>query len=69
MKVANVTITENKRVCIMLVNCKKCGKDVGNTVMQVWINGLISSGRTYINSDGTKAEYKEINKVCECNTK
>ena len=53
----------------MMINCKKCGKDVGKNVMQVWINGLISNGRTYIKSDGTKAEYKEINKMCECNTK
>ena len=53
----------------MIITCKKCGKDVGKNVMQVWINGLISNGRTYIKSDGTIAEYKEINKMCECNTK
>ncbi len=50
----------------MLINCKKCGKDVGNNVMQVWINELILSGKTYTNSDGTQAEYKEISKMCEC---
>tara|TARA_Y100000592_G_C5412448_1_gene288799 strand:- start:559 stop:711 length:153 start_codon:yes stop_codon:yes gene_type:complete len=50
----------------MIINCKKCGKDVGNNVMQVWINELISSGKTYINSNGTEAKYKEINKMCEC---
>ena len=69
MKVANVTITENKRVCIMLINCKKCGKDVGNYVTQRWINELILNGKTYTHSDGTQAEYKEISKLCECNTK
>ena len=40
-----------------------------NNVMQVWINELILSGKTYTHSDGTKAEYKEISKMCECNTK
>ena len=53
----------------MRYECKKCGKDVGNNVMQVWINELILSGKTYTNSDGTQAEYKEISKMCECNTK
>ena len=52
----------------MMINCKKCKKDVGNNVMQVWINELILNGKTYINSDGTQAEYKEINKLCKCNT-
>ena len=52
----------------MLINCKKCGKDVGNNVVQVWINELILSGKTYINSDGTEAKYQEISKLCECNT-
>ena len=52
----------------MIINCKKCGKDVGNNVTQVWTNELILSGKTYINSDGTQAKYQEINKLCECNT-
>jgi len=52
----------------MLINCKKCGKDVGNNVMQVWINELILSGKTYTHSDGTQAKYQEISKLCECNT-
>jgi hypothetical protein len=50
----------------MLINCKKCGKDVGDNVMQKWINELILDGYTYVNSDGTKAKYKEISKMCEC---
>ena len=50
----------------MIINCKKCGKDVGNNVMQVWINELILSGKTYINSDGTQAKYQETSIMCEC---
>ena len=50
----------------MIINCKKCGKDVGNNVTQVWINELILSGKTCINSDGTQAKYQEISKLCEC---
>ena len=50
----------------MQINCKICGKDVGNSVMQVWINELILNGKTYTNSDGSQAEYKEISKLCEC---
>ena len=53
----------------MMMNCKKCKKDVGNNVMQVWINELILNGKTYINSDGTQAEYKEISKLCKCQHK
>ena len=52
----------------MIMTCKKCKKDVGNNVMQVWINELILSGKTYIHSDGTQAKYQEISKLCECNT-
>ena len=52
----------------MRFECKKCGKNMSNNVMQVWINELILSGKTYINSDGTQAKYQEINKLCECNT-
>ena len=50
----------------MIINCKKCGKDVGDNVMQVWINELILSGKTYTQSDGTQEEYKEISKLCKC---
>ena len=50
----------------MLINCKKCGKDVGNNVTQMWINELILSGKTYIHSDGTEAKYKEVTTKCEC---
>ena len=53
----------------MIINCKKCGKDVGNYVTQKWINELILSGKTYTHSDGTKAKYQEVNLMCECNTK
>ena len=50
----------------MIITCKKCGVDVGNDIVQVWINELILSGKTYINSDGTQAKYQEISKLCEC---
>ena len=50
----------------MIINCKKCGKDVGNNVTQMWINELILSGKTYIHSDGTEAKYQEIKTKCEC---
>ena len=50
----------------MRFECKKCGKDMSNNVLQSWINDLILSGRKYIHSDGTQAEYKEINKLCKC---
>ena len=53
----------------MMINCKKCGKDIGNYVTQQWINELISNGKTYINSDGTQAKYQEVNIMCECDTK
>ena len=49
----------------MMINCKKCGKDVGNNVTQVWINELILSGKKYINSDGTEAKYQEVKINCE----
>ena len=52
----------------MMINCKKCGKDVGNYVTQQWINELILNGKTYTHSDGTKAEYKEISKLCSCSS-
>jgi|TARA_B100000073_G_scaffold250026_1_gene210258 hypothetical protein len=50
----------------MLINCKKCGKDVGNNVTQMWINELILSGKTYIHSDGTEAKYKKVTTKCKC---
>ena len=56
---------------MMKFECKKCKEDVGNNVVRVWINELILSGKTYINSDGTEAVYqdewemKELNK-CKC---
>jgi hypothetical protein len=53
----------------MLINCKKCGKDVGNNVTQMWINELILNGKTYTHSDGTQAKYQEVSKLCKCNTK
>ena len=49
----------------MIFKCKKCGKDVGNNVTQVWINEIILSGRKYIHSDGTEARYKEVKLNCE----
>ena len=42
----------------MLINCKKCGKDVGNNVMQVWINELILSGKRYFDSSGNEVKLK-----------
>ena len=50
----------------MIITCKKCGVEVGNYVTQKWINELILSGKSYTHSDGTQAEYKEINKLCKC---
>jgi hypothetical protein len=50
----------------MIINCKI---DVSNYVTQQWINELILNGKTYIHSDGTQAEYKEVSKLCKCNTK
>ena len=50
----------------MRFECKKCGKDMSNNVMQVWINEIILSGREYIHSDGTKAKYQEVSTKCEC---
>ena len=44
----------------MIFKCKKCGKDMSDNVTQVWINDIILSGRKYIHSDGTEAEYKEL---------
>ena len=52
----------------MIINCKKCGKDMTSKANQVMINEIILSGKSYIHSDGTKAKYQEINLVCECNT-
>jgi len=55
----------------MQINCKKCGEDVGNNVMRVWINELILSGKTYTNSDGTQAVYQdeyEMKELCKCHT-
>ena len=54
----------------MRFECKKCGKDMSDNVMQVWINEFILSGRKYIHSDGTEAKYQEVTTNCECsNTK
>ena len=52
----------------MIINCKKCRKDIGNYVTQQWINELILNGKTYIHSDGTQAEYKKISKLCSCSS-
>ena len=56
----------------MMINCKKCGEDIGNNVVRVWTNELILSGKTYINSDGTEAVYQdewEMRELCRCHTK
>ena len=53
----------------MMINCKKCGKDMTSKTNQMMINEIILSGRTYINSDGTQAKYQEVSIMCECNTK
>ena len=50
----------------MRFECKKCGKNMSNNVMQVWINELILSGRKYIHSDGTEAKYQEVTTKCKC---
>ena len=50
----------------MIINCKKCRKDMTSKTNQMMINEIILSGRTYINSDGTQAKYQEISKLCEC---
>ena len=49
----------------MIFKCKKCGKDMSDNVPQVGINDIILSGRKYIHSDGTEAEYKEVTVNCE----
>ena len=57
---------------MMKFECKKCKEDVGNNVVRVWINELILSGKTYINSDGTEAVYQdewEMRELCRCHTK
>ena len=51
----------------MIINCKKCKKDLTNKTNQMMINSIILSGKTYTHSDGTKAEYKKV-KLCECYT-
>ena len=54
----------------MIITCKNCGVDVGNDIVQVWINELILSGKKYINSDGTEAKYQEVKNQCDkCNHK
>ena len=50
----------------MMINCKKCGKDMTSKVNQMMINELILNGKTYINSDGTKAKYQETSVMCKC---
>ena len=50
----------------MMINCKKCGKDMTNKVNQAMINEIILSGKTYIHSDGTQAKYQEVSTMCEC---
>ena len=50
----------------MLINCKKCGKDMGNNVMQAWINEIILSGRIYIDSSGNEVGLQKIS-WCKCN--
>ena len=55
----------------MLINCKKCGEDVGNNVIRVWINELILKGKTYTKSDGIQAVYQdewEMKELCKCRT-
>ncbi len=53
----------------MMINCKKCGKDMTSKTNQMMINEIILSGKSYTHSDGTEAKYQEIGKLCECNTK
>ena len=67
MRVVNVTIIENKRAWSMIINCKKCKKDLTSKTNQMMINSIILSGKTYTHSDNTKAEYKKV-KLCECYT-
>jgi len=50
----------------MKYSCKNCGKDFTSAINQVMINDWILSGKTYIHSDGTKAEYKEVSTSCNC---
>ena len=50
----------------MRFECRKCGKDMSNNVMQAGINEIILSGRKYIHSDGTEAKYKKVTTKCEC---
>ena len=50
----------------MMINCKKCGKDMTSKVNQMMINELILSGKTCINSDGTEAKYQETSVMCKC---
>ena len=50
----------------MIMNCKKCGKDMTSKINQMMINEIILSGRKYIHSDGTQAKYQEISITCEC---
>ena len=49
----------------MRYECKKCGKNMTERVIQQMINDLILSGRKYIHSDGTEAKYKKI-EMCKC---
>ena len=51
----------------MIITCKKCKKDLTSKTNQMMINSIILSGKTYTHSDGTKAEYKEI-ELCKCYT-
>ena len=52
----------------MKYSCKNCGKDFTSNINQVMINDWILSGKTYIHSDGTKAEYKEVSTSCDKTT-
>ena len=52
----------------MIINCKKCKKDLTSKTNQMMINSIILSGKTYIHSNGTHAEYKEISKLCSCSS-
>ena len=49
----------------MRYECKYCGENQTGNVIQDMINDVILSGRNYIHSDGTKAEYKEP-EWCKC---
>ena len=53
MKVASVTITENKRVWSMIMTCKKCGKDMTSQAILV-LEGKIAK----VNCESSQCKYE-----------